>query len=96
MPAEVRTGAQAGPSNEGATTAVAARFGPPNQASTKAIQTCLQAGTPSMLCADASTCSCRSICTRAADLVTPSAMMYSTQCQACSGSLLNVFPMVLG
>ena len=48
-PAEVRKGIEATPSNEGASSAVAARFGVPNQPSTKAIQTCLQAGMPSML-----------------------------------------------
>lgn len=52
IPAEVRKGAEAIPSNEEATPAVAARFGASNQLSTKAIQTCLQAGMPSMLSAD--------------------------------------------
>ena len=51
-PTEVRKGAEAAPSNEGAPTAMAARFGAPNQPSTKAIQTCLQAGMPSLLLAD--------------------------------------------
>ena len=42
--AEVRQGAEAGPSNAGPSSGVEARFGPPNQASTAAIQTCLQTG----------------------------------------------------
>ncbi|KAL0055144.1 hypothetical protein WJX82_007626 [Trebouxia sp. C0006] len=44
--AEVRQGAEAGPSNAGPAAGVEARFGPPNQASTLAIQTCLQTGDP--------------------------------------------------
>lgn len=42
--AEVRQGAEAGPRNAGASSGVEARFGPPYQASTAAIQTCLQTG----------------------------------------------------
>ena len=44
MSAEARQGAEAGPSNAGPAVGVEARFGLPNQASTVAIQTCLQTG----------------------------------------------------
>ena len=44
MSAEARQGAEAGPSNAGLAAGVEARFGSPNQASTVAIQTCLQTG----------------------------------------------------
>ena len=50
MSAEARQGAEAGPSNAGLAAGVEARFGPPNQASTVAIQTCLQTGTCRLSC----------------------------------------------
>ncbi|KAL3136848.1 hypothetical protein ABBQ38_005556 [Trebouxia sp. C0009 RCD-2024] len=47
--AEVRQGAEAGPSSEAGPPAVPPRFGPPNQATTHAIQTCLHAEDPEVV-----------------------------------------------
>ncbi len=44
LAAEVRQGAEAGPSDAGPSSGVEARFGPPNQLGTAAIQACLQTG----------------------------------------------------